>query len=144
MEGLRYGQALILDAARVKHFPGVAPAADATDERPPVDATVRAQDLAPFRSAIRAGVRCVMTSNAFYDGARFRATISPSIVRAAPVERWARQAIRAGADLVLFTSPAHARRALAALLPLARAGELDVSVERVLRYRSRLRGAPRP
>ncbi len=118
-----------------------------------------AQDLAPFRSAIRAGVRCVMTSNAFYDGARYRASISPetyrrlrglgfdgvaitdslSIVRVAPVERWARQAIRAGADLLLFTSGAHARRAIAALLPLARAGELDASVARVLRYRSRLR-----
>lgn len=98
-----------------------------------------------------------MTSNAFYDGARFRASISPdtyrrlrglgfrgvaitdslSIVRAAPVERWARQAIRAGADLLLFTSPAHARRAITALLPLARAGELDAAVTRVLAFRSR-------
>jgi hypothetical protein len=60
-------------------------------------------------------------------------------VRAAPVERWSRQAIRAGADLLLFTSGAHARRAIAALLPLARAGELEASVARVLRYRSRLR-----
>jgi beta-N-acetylhexosaminidase len=147
------------DAACVKHFPGLGTAAVSTDERPHVDAKVRAQDLAPFRSAIRAGVPCVMTSNAFYDGARYRASISPetyrrlrglgfdgvaitdslSIVRAAPVERWARQAIRAGADLLLFTSGAHARRAIAALLPLARAGELDASVARVLRYRSRLR-----
>ncbi len=99
-----------------------------------------------------------MTSNAFYGGARYRASISPdtyrrlralgfngvaitdslSIVRTAPVERWARQAARAGADLLLFTSPAHARRAIAALVPLARNGELDASVERVLRYRSRL------
>jgi beta-N-acetylhexosaminidase len=147
------------DAACVKHFPGLGTAAVSTDERPHVDAKVRAQDLAPFRSAVRAGVRCVMTSNAFYDGARYRASISPetyrrlrglgfdgvaitdslSIVRVAPVERWARQAIRAGADLLLFTSGAHARRAIAALLPLARAGELDASVARVLRYRSRLR-----
>jgi len=101
----------------------------------------------------------VMTSNAFYDGAPYRASISQhtyrrlralgfdgiaitdslSIVRTAPVERWAPQAARAGADLLLFTSPAHARRAIAALLPLARNGELDASVARVLRYRSRLR-----
>ena len=48
----------------------------------------------------------------------------------APVERWAPQAIRAGADMVLFTSPAHARRAIRALLPLARRGELDTHVAR--------------
>src|SRR5215208_2320749 len=133
------------DAACVKHFPGLGSTPISTDERPHVDGRVRTQDLAPFRAAIRAGVPRVMTSNAFYDGARFRASISPgtyrrlrglgfrgvaitdslSIVREAPVERWARQAIRGGADLVLFTSPAHARRALAALVPLARAGELD-------------------
>jgi beta-glucosidase-like glycosyl hydrolase len=99
-----------------------------------------------------------MTSNAFYDGAPLRATISAdtyrrlralgftgvaitdslSIVHDAPVERWARQSVRAGADLVLFTSPAHARRAVRALLPLARTGELDVHVSRVLAFRVRL------
>jgi len=98
-----------------------------------------------------------MTSNAFYDGAPFRASISAptyrllraqgfhgiaitdslSIVHDAPVERWARSAVRAGADLVLFTSPAHARRAIAALVPLARRGELDVQAERVLAFRAR-------
>jgi beta-N-acetylhexosaminidase len=147
------------DAACVKHFPGLGSTLTSTDERPHVDGTIRPQDLAPFRAVIRSGVPCVMTSNAFYDGARYRASISPetyrrlralgfrgvaitdslSIARTAPVERWARQAARACADLLLFTSPAHARRAIAALLPLARAGELDASVERVLRYRSRLR-----
>jgi beta-N-acetylhexosaminidase len=145
------------DAACVKHFPGLGTAGVSTDERPHVDANVRPQDLAPFRAAIRAGVQCVMTSNAFYDGAPYRASISPgtyrrlralgfdgvaitdslSIVRVAPVERWSRQAIRAGADLLLFTSGAHARRAIEALLPLARAGELDQAVARVLRYRAR-------
>ncbi|MDQ5822504.1 MAG: hypothetical protein M3540_13800, partial [Actinomycetota bacterium] len=59
-----------------------------------------------------------------------------SIVRNAPVERWSRQAVRAGADLLLLTSPAHAARAIAALEPLARRGELDVHVARVLRYRA--------
>jgi beta-glucosidase-like glycosyl hydrolase len=56
-------------------------------------------------------------------------------VRAAPVERWAPMAARAGADLLLFTSPAHARRAIDALVPLARRGELDEHVARVLRLR---------
>jgi beta-N-acetylhexosaminidase len=144
-------------AACVKHFPGLGTAAVSTDNRPHVDAHVRSSELAVFRSAIRAGVPCVMTSNAFYDGARYRASISPgtyrrlralgfdgvaitdslSLVHEAPVERWARQAIRAGADLLLFTSPAQARRAIAALVPLARAGELDDAVRRVLAFRSR-------
>jgi beta-N-acetylhexosaminidase len=143
--------------ACVKHFPGLGSAPISTDERPHVDARVRRQELAGFRAAVRAGVPCVMTSNAFYDGSRFRASISPdtyrllrstgfagvaitdslSIVRNAPVERWSRQAMRAGADLLLFTSAEHARRAIAALLPLARAGELDVHVARVLRLRAR-------
>jgi beta-glucosidase-like glycosyl hydrolase len=95
-----------------------------------------------------------MVANAFY-GTRFRASLEPStyrrlrrlgfdgvaitdslsIVRAAPVERWAPQAVRAGADMVLFTSPAHARRAVRSLLPLARGGELDRHVARVLQLR---------
>lgn len=142
-------------AACVKHFPGLGSAAVSTDERPHVEARVRPRELAAFRAAIRAGVPCVMTSNAFYDGAPYRASISPatyrllrgqgfkgfavtdslSIVRTAPVERWSRQAVRAGADMLLFTSPAHARRAIRALEPLARAGELDAAVARVLRFR---------
>lgn len=147
------------DAACPKHFPGLGSAAFSTDARPHVDAQVRPQDIVPFRSAIRAGVPCVMVGHAFY-GTRFRASLEPStyrrlrslgfdgvaitdslsIVHAAPVERWARQAARAGADLLLFTSPAHAERAVKALLPLARRGELDGHVARVLRLRANLRG----
>jgi beta-glucosidase-like glycosyl hydrolase len=56
-------------------------------------------------------------------------------VHDAPVERWAPQAARAGADMLLFTSPAHAARAVRALLPLARRGELDEHVRRILRLR---------
>jgi beta-N-acetylhexosaminidase len=146
-------------AACVKHFPGLGTAAYSTDVRPHVDAHVRPQDIAPFRAAIRAGVPCVMVGHAFY-GTRFRASLEPStyrrlrrlgfhglaitdslsIVRAAPVERWARQAARAGADMVLFTSPAQARRAVAALVPLARRGELDAHVRRILRFRALVRG----
>jgi len=150
------------DAACVKHFPGLGTAAYSTDDRPHVDAHVRPQDLAPFRAAIRAGVPCVMVDHAFY-GTRFRASLEPStyrrlralgfrgvaitdslsIVREAPVERWARQAARAGADMLLFTSPAQARRAVRALLPLARRGELDRHVERIERYRRLLRASQR-
>jgi beta-N-acetylhexosaminidase len=143
------------DAACVKHFPGLGTAAYSTDERPHVDARVRPKDLAPFREAIKAGIRCVMVSNAFY-GTRFRASLEPStyrrlrrlgfrgvavtdslsLVESAPVERWAPQAARAGADLLLFTSRAHARRAIRALVPLARHGELDRHLLRILRLRA--------
>jgi beta-N-acetylhexosaminidase len=147
-------------AACVKHFPGLGSAAVSTDEAPRVHAVLRARDLRPFRSAIRAGVGCVMVGHAFY--ARFgalRASLEPrtyrllrslgfrgvaitdslSLVHDAPVERWAPQAVRAGADLLLFTSPRHAARAIRALVPLARHGELDAHVARVLALRSRLR-----
>jgi beta-N-acetylhexosaminidase len=144
-------------AACAKHFPGLGSAAHSTDARPHVDARIRRRDLAPFRDAIRHGLQCVMVGNAFY-GTRFRASLEPSVyrrlrrlgfrgiaitdslslVREAPVERWAPQAIRAGADMVLFTSPAHARRAIRALLPLARRGELDGRVRRILEWRRRL------
>jgi beta-N-acetylhexosaminidase len=148
-------------AACVKHFPGLGSAAFSTDVRPHVDARVRARDLAPFRAAIRAGVRCVMVGHAFYPTlGRFRASLEPktyrllrslgfrgvaitdslSIIRKAPIERWSPQAVRAGADLLLVTSPAHAARAIRALEPLARRGELDVHIERVLRYRRLVRG----
>lgn len=145
--------------ACAKHFPGLGSAAVSTDERPHVDARIRPRDLAPYRAAIRAGLDCVMVSNAFYGGARYRASLEPatyrllrrlgfsgvavtdslSIVRAAPVERWAPQAIRAGADLLLFTDRDQARRAVHALLPLARSGALDGHIRRVLRFRAGLR-----
>jgi beta-N-acetylhexosaminidase len=144
------------DSACAKHFPGLGSTEISTDERPHVDGVVRAKDLAPYRRAIRAGLRCVMVGHAFY-GTRYRASLeartyrllrslgfdgiaitdSLSLVRAAPVERWAPQAVRAGADIVLFTSPAHARRAIEALLPLARRGELDEHVARILDFRRR-------
>jgi beta-N-acetylhexosaminidase len=145
------------DAACPKHFPGLGSAAVSTDARPHVDARIRPQDLAPFRAAIRAGVRCVMVGHAFYgDGvrasldpavyARLRAlgfggvaiTDSLSIMRAAPVEQWARRAARAGADLLLVAHPGYAERAVRALVPLARRGELDTHVLRVLRFRRQL------
>jgi beta-N-acetylhexosaminidase len=51
---------------------------------------------------------------------------------------WAVAAARAGADLLLFTSGRDAARAIRVLLPLARSGELDDQVQRVLRFRAGL------
>ena len=48
---------------------------------------------------------------------------------------WARLALRAGADMVLTTSARDARRIVDALVPLARAGELDAKLVRISRYR---------
>lgn len=145
-------------ASCVKHFPGLGSAPISTDERTNVRARVRSRDVEAFRAAVRAGVPCVMTSHAFYaNGGRGRASLSPwtyrrlralgfrgvaitdslSFFRAVPVERWAPRAVRAGADLLLFTSPSYARRAIRVLVRLARHGELDAAVARVLRFRAR-------
>jgi beta-glucosidase-like glycosyl hydrolase len=64
-------------------------------------------------------------------------TDSLSIFRTGPWPlRWAKQALRAGADMVLYTSAAQARRAIEALVPLAERGELDEHVRRILALRS--------
>jgi beta-N-acetylhexosaminidase len=164
--GVAFARGLLAAGAGAcaKHFPGLGSTTISTDERPHVNGIVRPWEVAGFRSAIKAGVPCVMVSNAFYAPfGQFRASISPgayrllraqgfkgvaitdslSIVRSAPVERWARQASRAGADMLLFTSPSQARRAIAALVPLARRGELDLHVARVLALRRKY-GLPLP
>ena len=144
-------------AACAKHFPGLGSAAVSTDERPHVDARIRPKDLAPYRTAIRSGLRCVMVGHAFYR--RFggeRASLAPAAYRLLrslgfrgvaitdsldivgnPPADWPVAAIRAGADLLLFTSPVSAGRAIRQLLPLARRGELDRHVSRVLAFRRR-------
>jgi beta-N-acetylhexosaminidase len=152
-------------AGCVKHFPGLGTAPVSTDDEPHVDARLVRKELAAFRTAIRAGVPCVMTSHAFYRRlGPGRALASPktyrmlgrmgfegvaitdslSIVRTGSwSRRWARAAIRAGADLVLFTSGEHARRAIKALVPSARRGLLDEHVRRVLALREAA-GLPPP
>ena len=142
--------------ACVKHFPGLGSLAFSTDDRPYVVGRLREADLAPYRSAIEAEVPCVMVGHGVYPtlGPR-RAALEPAayrllrrlgfdgvaitdslgVVRGHPRD-WAVAAIRAGADLLLFTSGADAARAVRALVPLARRGELDVHVARVLRFRS--------
>jgi beta-N-acetylhexosaminidase len=145
-------------AACVKHFPGLGSTARSTDEGR-VYGVVRTQDLAPFRASIRADVPCVMVGHAIYPrfGTR-RASLEPGTYRLlrrlgfrgvaitdslgilgspyAPY--WARLALRAGADLVLTTSARDAGRMVDALVPLARRGELDAKLVRVLRYRRSL------
>lgn len=146
--------------ACVKHFPGLGSLPVSTDEQLYVRGTMRPGDLAPFTAAIRAGVGCVMVGHGIYAnlGAR-RAVLEPAAyallrrlgfggvaitdslgVLGDDGPRYAVRAVRAGADLVLFTSGAQARGAIGYLLPLARAGDLDAHVARILRWRRLLRG----
>lgn len=142
-------------AACAKHFPGLGSTRVSTDEAR-VYGVLRTQDLAPFRAAIRAGVPCVMVGHAIYPRlGRRRASLEPKtygllrelgfdgvavtdslgVLGSPYAPYWARLALRAGADLVLTTSARDARRMVDALVPLARAGELDAKLVRVLRYR---------
>jgi beta-N-acetylhexosaminidase len=145
-------------AACPKHFPGLGPLPVSTDERLYVRGRLRDGDLAPYRAAIEAGVPCVMVGHGIYRNlGRRRAVLEPAAYRLlrslgfdgvaitdslgvlgsdlAPL--WAVEAVRAGADLVLFPKAADAARAVRALVPLARRGELDDHVRRVLLFRSR-------
>jgi beta-N-acetylhexosaminidase len=161
--GVAFGRGLLEGGAGscAKHFPGLGTAPVSTDERPHVDARVTARELAAFRAAIRSGVPCVMVGHAFYrelGGGRFRASLEPAAYRrlrglgfrgvaitdsmnvvAEPPAYWPAKAMRAGADLLLYTNAAYARRAIEALVPLARRGELDAAVARVLAFRARYR-----
>jgi beta-N-acetylhexosaminidase len=146
-------------AACAKHFPGLGTLRVSTDDRPYVRGHLRDADLAPYRAAVEADVPCVMVSHGVYPslGAR-RAVLEPSTYRLlrsslgfqgititdslsvvhGRAAKWAVGAVRAGADLLLFTDPADAQRAIRALMPLARRGELDAHVARFLRFRQRL------
>jgi beta-N-acetylhexosaminidase len=139
----------------VKHFPGLGSLRFSTDEHPYVVGQVRDVDLAPYRAAVEAGVPCVMVGHGVYPtlGPR-RAALEPAAYRLlrdlgfegvaitdsldvvrGHAQDWAVAAARAGADLLLFTSGKDAARAIRVLLPLARSGELDAHVTRVLRFR---------
>jgi cell division protein YceG involved in septum cleavage/poly-gamma-glutamate capsule biosynthesis protein CapA/YwtB (metallophosphatase superfamily)/N-acetylmuramoyl-L-alanine amidase len=142
-------------AACVKHFPGLGSTPISTDVGQ-ARGRVVASEVARFRAAIGAGVKCVMVGHAVYSRlGRKPASFEPAtyaLLRASgfrgvaitddldalgreEAARSARLAAAAGADLLLFTSGADARRAIAALVPLAREGRLDDSVARVLRLR---------
>jgi beta-N-acetylhexosaminidase len=140
-----------------KHFPGLGSAAVSTDDAFHVNAVLRPREVAGFRAAIKAGVPCVMVNHAFYRTlGRRRASLEPSTYRllrslgfrgltitdslsiANPLPPdWPVTAARAGADLLLFTRPGDAERAIDDLLPVARTGGLDAHVARVLRFRAR-------
>jgi beta-N-acetylhexosaminidase len=144
-------------AACAKHFPGLGTLGVSTDVRPYVRGHVREADLAPYRAAVEADVPCVMVGHGVYPslGPR-RAVLEPSTYRLlreslgfrgltitdslsvvrGHASEWAVAAARAGSDLLLFNSPADARRAIRALLPLARNGELDAHVVRLLHFKS--------
>jgi beta-N-acetylhexosaminidase len=145
--------------ACAKHFPGLGSARVSTDESPHVKANLDRRELAAFRAAVRAGVPCVMVSHAFYRGlGNVRASFAPGFYRllrrmgfdgvgitdsvSVFGSEWAvysaRAAVRAGADLVLYTNGPDARRAIRALVPMARRGLLDKHVERVLELRRSL------
>jgi beta-N-acetylhexosaminidase len=62
------------------------------------------------------------------------------VLGSAGAPTWARLAVLAGADLVMFSSSTGARRAIDALVPLAREGLLDEHVLRVLVFRARFLG----
>lgn len=147
--GLAAGDA----GACVKHFPGLGSTAVSTDEAPHVRAVLRRAELRVFRNAVRAGVPCVMVGHAEYrELGRLRASFNRRayrLLRRGGFEgiaitdslsvfgsEWAvpaaRLAIRAGADLILFTSGPDAGRAIDALVPVARRGLLDERVGRVL------------
>ena len=134
-------------AACAKHFPGLGSTSESTDGRRPVHGVVRATELAGFRAAVEAAdVPCVMVSHAIYRRFGPRpASLEPKAYRllreqgftgvaitdelgvlgSARGAEWARRAVLAGADLVLFSSPRDARLAIDALVPLARRGMLD-------------------
>jgi beta-N-acetylhexosaminidase len=146
-------------AACAKHFPGLGSLPFSTDERPYVRGVLRERDLAPYRQAVEAQVPCVMVGHGVYRafGPR-RATLEPAayrllrglgfdgvaitdslnVLNSADPRKWSVDAVRAGADVVLFTSGRSASIAARALLPLARRGELDGHVLRVLRFRALL------
>src|SRR4051812_21069380 len=142
--------------ACAKHFPGLGTLAVSTDDRPYVVGRVRDADLAPYRAAVEADVPCVMVGHGVYPslGGR-RAVLEASTYRLlhdlgfsgiaitdslsvvhGRAATWAVDAAGAGADLLLFTSASDARRAIHALVPLARRGQLDEHVRRILRFKS--------
>lgn len=156
--GIAFARGLLAGGALTcaKHFPGLGSLPISTDDRLYVHGHVRPADVAPYRSAVEAGVPCVMVGHGIYPSlGRRRALFEPATYRLlrglgfrgvaitdslgvlgsgfAPL--WGVEAIRAGADLVLYTKAADAVRALHALVPLARRGELDVHVLRVLALR---------
>lgn len=159
--GLAFARGLVDGGTRAcpKHFPGLGSTRVSTDRGGSVRGVVERRELAGFRAAIRERVSCVMMGHAVYRklGSRpasleHRAyrllrslgfegvviTDDLDVLGRADAARSALSAVRAGADLVLFTSGQDAKAAIDALVPLARRGLLDSHVERVLRLRGEI------
>jgi beta-N-acetylhexosaminidase len=154
-----------------KHFPNHGPATtDSHTDLPVVDhdlATVRSYDLPPFEAAVRAGVPMVMVGHLLYpaiDPDR-PASLSPRAVsmlredlgfggvvvtddlamegatRGGPVAVTAVEAVEAGADLLIISSPPQEQAdAYDAVVEAVESGEIprekiEASVERVLRVK---------
>ncbi len=160
-------------AATGKHFPGLGAARLNTDDAVQriglSKRTLRRVDEAPYRSFVAAGGELVMLSTAIYPAfsnrpAAFTAAIATGELRRrlgfegvsitdaldtvavhafGGTAKAARAAAAAGADLLLYTTPAEAARAHSALLATLRHGQIprtsfEDSVSRVLRLRHRL------
>jgi beta-N-acetylhexosaminidase len=154
-EGLQDGGVV----ATPKHFPGLGRATVTTDERPVTIAATSDElqtDIEPFRAAVDGGVDAVMVSNASYPtltpGAEEPAVFSPQIVRGllrdqlgfegvvitddleAPAIEGspgaaAAQALRAGADLLLYAqSTDGSDQAFRSLVEQVEQGGLDRAV----------------
>jgi beta-N-acetylhexosaminidase len=144
-------------AATAKHFPGLGDARRNTDTGPVRLATT--PDLAPFRSAVQAGVPLVMVSHALYPTLdrshiasqspaiiggqlrrrlRFRGAVmtdseeARAVTARSSVATAAVRSLRAGADLVLLTGPGSYPHVYRRLLAEAR---------RSAAFRARLRDA---
>jgi beta-N-acetylhexosaminidase len=138
-QGLQSGRI----AATAKHFPGLGAATETTDDHA---VSVRRVRLQPFRSAIAAGVKLVMVSNASYpllDASGAPAVFSHVIVTdllrgelgfdgvvvtdaldaptPAATPHAPARAIAAGVDLLLYTSASAARQGYESLLADAQA-----------------------
>jgi beta-N-acetylhexosaminidase len=139
-------------AATAKHFPGLGTAPANTDLARVVIRTSRSEllaRLAPYRPAIRDGVRLVMVSNASYpalDRSGVPAVLSPAIVRGllrgglgfrgvvitdaieapgpARYPDAAVRALKAGVDVLLFTDEGSSAAGFRQLVQAARRGTL--------------------
>jgi beta-N-acetylhexosaminidase len=143
-------------AATAKHFPGLG-TADANTDTAHVYITTPKRELdarlAPFRVAVKAGVKLVMVSNAgyrAYDPSGLPAVLSPRIVTGllrhelgfrgvvvsdaleapGPSSRpdAAAEALRAGVDLLLYTSESTSETGYETVLADARSGSLSPTV----------------
>lgn len=172
-EGLREGGV----AATAKHFPGLGAARLSTDDAVQriglPERTLREVDEAPYRRFVAGGGELVMLSTAIYpalspqpaalsraiahgelrdrigfEGVSITDALDTVAVRAfGGTAKVARAAARAGADLLLYTSPTEAARAHRTLLRALRSGTLsrpsfEEAASRVLRLRHAL-GASR-